>query len=102
LPKREDIGVADSPTGDKCGAVFVDRDFKSWLQQKLGAQNFAKISEEKLATGGRLMKEFEEAKTAFSGDDQEFYISIPVDEGIPIIANDPTRNITEGEIRLEL
>jgi hypothetical protein len=48
------------------------------------------------------MNEFEKAKTAFNGDDRKFYISIPVEEGIPIIADDPTRNITEGEISLEL
>jgi hypothetical protein len=44
------------------------------------------------------MKEFEEAKTAFSGNDLKFYISVPVRMGI---RDDPTRNITDGEICLE-
>jgi hypothetical protein len=48
------------------------------------------------------MHEFEIVKTAFNGDDEKFYISIPVEEGIPIIADDPTRNIADGEITLEL
>jgi hypothetical protein len=44
------------------------------------------------------MKEFEEAKTAFSGDDGKFYIRVPVRTGI---RDDPTRNIIDGEICLE-
>jgi hypothetical protein len=48
------------------------------------------------------MYDFEIAKTAFNGDDQKFYISVPTDKGISIIADDPTRNIADGEITLEL
>jgi hypothetical protein len=76
----------------------VDRDFKSWLRQKLEPANFAKIPEDKLSTGGRLMREFEDAKTAFRGaDDHHFYITVPAEVGM---MEDPTKGISEGEMSL--
>src|SRR6266849_4436000 len=82
-------------TGDKCGATFVDRNFKEWLKTKLGAANYGKIPKEKLMTGSRLMKEFEEAKTSFTGDGPEGLITMPGEVGI---REDTSRGIEDGEI----
>src|SRR5437667_12510502 len=64
--------------GDKCGAIFIDREFRKWLAKKLGPTDFQKV-------GGRLpendigshtivepemrkiMKDFEGIKRSFAG-----------------------------------
>ncbi|KAG0637899.1 hypothetical protein HOY80DRAFT_907084 [Tuber brumale] len=82
-------------TGDKCGATFVDRNFKEWLKGKLGEANYKKIPKEKLMIGSKLMKEFEDAKTSFSGDGPEGLITVPSEVGI---TEDASRGIEDGEI----
>jgi hypothetical protein len=75
----------------------VDRDFKSWLQKKLGNTNFERIPRERLVIGSRVMKEFEDAKKSFNGGKQDFYVAIPTEVGI---TEDPTLGIGSGEILL--
>ncbi|RPA89023.1 actin-like ATPase domain-containing protein [Choiromyces venosus 120613-1] len=84
-------------TGDKCGATFVDRNFKEWLKGKLGESNYKKIPKEKLMIGSKLMKEFEDAKTSFSGDGPDGLITVPSEVGI---TEDSSRGIEDGEIMI--
>ena len=86
------------PAGDKCGATFVDRNFLTWLEKKLGSTDFKKISPEKLKNGGKLMREFETIKTNFNGDDTVYYLQLP-----PELAtiDDNNRDISQGELEIK-
>ena len=76
------VSVTDHLKGAKCGAVYVDRYFKSWLRKKLGDQTFSKIRKADLIDGSKLMWDFETAKIGFSGDNQNFSIDLPREVGI--------------------
>jgi hypothetical protein len=85
--------------GAKCGALFVDRQFKIWLQQKLGLEKFRKIRKEWLNAGSRMMKDFEVAKISFEGDDQLMsFVWIPP-EVVP--EDDPTIDVVHSEMRID-
>jgi hypothetical protein len=85
------------PKGDKCGAVFLDRNFKAWLRKKLGNENFQKIRKSEFIPGSRLMWDFESAKMFFDGDNQQIYISIPQEVGIE---NDETMGIKDYDMKM--
>ena len=86
-------------TGAKCGAVFVDRQFKVWLRQKLGREKFRKIRREWLNAGSRMMKDFEGAKISFEGDDQTMsFVVMPPDIGAK---DDPAIDVVDGEMRID-
>jgi hypothetical protein len=69
-------------TGNQCGGSFTDRAFIQWLECRLGATHFVKItgcsSEDIPRTSltpklGRMVQDFTlEAKTGFSGNDTNF------------------------------
>jgi hypothetical protein len=86
-------------TGAKCGAIFVDREFKLWLRRKLGIEKFKKIRREWLNAGSRMMKDFEGAKISFEGDDQMMsFVWMPPEIGAE---NDPTIDVVDGEMRID-
>ncbi|KAH7336643.1 hypothetical protein BKA65DRAFT_37690 [Rhexocercosporidium sp. MPI-PUGE-AT-0058] len=85
-------------TGDKCGAIFIDREFKSWLQRKLGAEKFGMIRHEWLRPESRMMRTFEEAKMSFEDDNIMAFVTMP-----PEISreDDEALDIEDGEMRLD-
>jgi hypothetical protein len=86
-------------TGAKCGAIFVDRQFKVWLRQKLGVEKFRKIRRELLNAGSRMMKDFEIAKISFEDDEEMMsFVWMPPDIGAN---NDPTIDVVDGEMRID-
>jgi hypothetical protein len=89
--------LANSYKGAKCGAVFVDREFKQWLRRKLGNEKFQKIQKKLLNAGSRLMNDFEIAKISFEGDDQISFVWMPPEIGD---ANDPALDMVDHEIRI--
>jgi len=90
---------SDFNTGAKCGAIFVDRQFKVWLRQKLGPAKFRKIRKEFFNAGSRMMREFENAKISFEGDDQMMsFVWMPPDIGAE---DDPTIDVVDGEMRID-
>jgi molecular chaperone DnaK (HSP70) len=85
--------------GAKCGAIFVDRQFKVWLRQKLGVEKFRKIRRELLNAGSRMMKDFEIAKISFEDDEETMsFVWMPPDIGAN---NDPTIDVVDGEMRID-
>ena len=93
--------------GDQCGGTFVDRAFFVWLQNKLGIEDFKKISGESLAADiprtsispklGRMLSDFiVEAKNGFSGK-QDNYLRLPHP---PSSLDDDARGICNGEIEI--
>ena len=83
--------------GDKCGAVFINRNFREWLKKKLGASTYAKIPMEKLMEGSRLGRDFEQAKIDFDGTGQEIYLALPREAGVE---DDASRGIQDGELMM--
>jgi hypothetical protein len=68
------------------------------LRQKLGEENFRKIKKERFDAGSRLMRDFELARVAFSGDKQQSYAHIPHEVGI---MHDEALDIIDQEIRID-
>ncbi|KAH9212735.1 hypothetical protein DL95DRAFT_463734 [Leptodontidium sp. 2 PMI_412] len=85
-------------TGDKCGAIFIDKEFKSWLRQKLGQEKFGMIRNEWLRPESRMMRTFEEAKMSFEDDNIMAFVTMP-----PEISreDDEALDIEDGEMRLD-
>lgn len=69
-------------SGDKCGATYVDKEFLSWLEKKIGSQPYKKIPQQKLRHGSQLMNAFETAKMHFQGNKEEIQIALPKECGI--------------------
>jgi len=90
------ITVVDTRVGDQCGAIFIDREFRSWLRQKLGQEKFGKIKGEWLRPGSRMMKEFEAVKRSFDGGSIMAFVAMP-----PEIEDDEGLGIIEREMRLD-
>ena len=89
-------GINNS-VGDKCGATFVNRNFRKWLTEKLGEKAMAKIPAEKLREGSKIAREFEVAKMSFTGMPMEIYLTIPKEAKAQ---DDPEKGIEDGEIKL--
>lgn len=97
-------------SGDKCGATFIDRNFRKWLRNKLGPDIFKSLTGKfpewdigsHYAVGPdlqRLMQEFENIRERFiSPDDQaDEYLNLP--EPFNLL-DDPARGISRGELRI--
>jgi hypothetical protein len=100
-----------SKKGDKCGASFVDRNFRRWLERKLGAVDFRSLvgdlPENEIGSHTvveprmqKLMRDFETIKQRFNGisDPEESYISSlprPLNQ-----THDPNRGLYDGELRI--
>jgi hypothetical protein len=72
----------------------VNRNFQSWLKDKLGKEVYDRIAIDKLRSGSLLMKEFELAKSSFRGSEK---IWLPLPNGI---VDDESKGIEDGEIIL--
>lgn len=94
--------------GDRCGATFVNRNFKSWLEEKLGPNLYSELAPNNpehaigshiIVDGGlqNVMKQFETMKRAFDGSlkDEQRTIELP-----PALRDlhDPEKGIEEGEL----
>jgi hypothetical protein len=101
------------PTGAKCGASFINRTFREWLQEELGDEYYSQLDprsdSERISAhateGGamrRLMQAFELQKKDFKGASPDMQIELPpplhkinipgrVEEGILTITNDDMR-----------
>lgn len=92
------IAATDVFEGDKCGAIFIDKEFKSWLRQKLGQEKFGMIRNEWLRPESRMMRTFEEAKMSFEDDNIMAFVTMP-----PEISreDDEALDIEDGEMRLD-
>ena len=91
-----------------CGASFIDRNFKEWLERKLGTTDYRKLAgrspEDYIGSHtvvGPLMqlvmRQFEAIKhdSNSTGFNRESYIELPR----PLNQlHDPERNIRDGEI----
>jgi hypothetical protein len=98
------VNEATISTGDQCGGSFVDRAFLTWLENKLGIEDFVKIAgsaAEQLSRTSlppklsRMVQDFSlTAKSGFSGT-EEYYIRLPAPlSGV----DDETRDMCDGEI----
>lgn len=76
------------PTGQKCGSVFINREFLKWLRDKLGIENYQKldpnldIDKEAFHASESpamryLMQNFDERKQSFDQDSGDFYLDLP-------------------------
>jgi hypothetical protein len=95
-------------TGGKCGATFIDRNFITWLKQKLGPQDSEAVIGEwpENAIGShtviepkmqQIMTDFQLIKHQFKGpgNPAESFIVLPH----PLsMVDDPSRSIHDGEI----
>jgi len=81
--------------GDKCGATFIDRNFRKWLTTKLGEEAMKKIPDAKLGEGSRISREFEAIKMSFHGAATKSYVAIPNEAGVK---DDPAKGIDDGEL----
>lgn len=98
------IEEATVGTGAQCGGSFVDRGFLSWLEKKLGPDDFAKISDGLVAEQlqrtslpaklGKMMQEFRSNKNGFDGT-EGYIMSLqpPLTE-----IEDEERGMYEGEL----
>jgi hypothetical protein len=85
----------DGPTGDKCGATFVNRNFRKWMVDKLGESVIKRIPPEKLREGSKIAREFEAAKMSFDGSPSKAYLTIPREARVD---DDPEKGIEDGEL----
>jgi hypothetical protein len=94
--------------GDRCGATFVDRNFRNWLEEKLGPNLYSKLAPNNpehaigshiIVDGGlrSVMGQFETMKRAFDGSlkDEQRTIELP---GALGDLHDPEKGIEEGEL----
>ena len=94
--------------GDRCGATFIDRNFKKWLEEKLGPDLYSKLAPNNpehaigshiIVDGGlqTVMEQFERMKRAFNGSlkDEERTIELP---GELSDLDDPEKGIEDGEL----
>ncbi|KAF2095053.1 actin-like ATPase domain-containing protein [Rhizodiscina lignyota] len=101
------IGWAGS---SRCGASFIDREFRKWLQRKLGEDIYSKLAQESPEQDlsahkvmgpdlRRVMSEFEPIKRAFGDPSaaKENYIELPNSLGID---DNQENDIMNGEIRI--
>jgi hypothetical protein len=74
--------------GAKCGAVYIDGAFKSWLKEQIGDENYKELdprnASQKIsshATEGKqmraLMKTFDGYKRKFSEDHRDIKMDLP-------------------------
>jgi hypothetical protein len=94
-------------TGDQCGGTLVDREFITWLERRIGPEDFLKIAgceasecfhtslSQKL---GRMVQDFTlTAKSGFSGS-EDHYLRLPA----PLtVIDDWGRGMCDGEIHVE-
>ncbi|KAF1944788.1 Hsp70 family protein [Clathrospora elynae] len=95
-------------TGDQCGGSFVDREFITWLERRLGKEDFLKVAgypeaaqcwhtslSQKL---GRMLQEFTlNSKSGFSGSEDN-YIPLPA----PLtMVEDEARGMCDGCIHIK-
>lgn len=95
LQQIPEIVPINGSVGDKCGATFVNRNFRKWLADKLGEKVIARIPAEKLREGSRLAKEFEAAKMSFTGMPMKNYLTIPREAKVE---DDPEKGIEDGDL----
>jgi hypothetical protein len=94
--------------GDRCGATFIDRNFKKWLEEKLGPDLYSKLAPNSpehaigshiVVDGGLqiVMESFESMRKAFDGslEDERRTIQLPGELGD---LHDPEKNIEDGEL----
>jgi hypothetical protein len=106
LPSLE-LQTLTIPTGRKCGSIFIDRAFKSWLRKLLGEAKYRELDPDAFGemdgsykTEGQavrtLMQGFIRRKERFSGNDGDIRLTLP----------HPHRNLNldgrviDGEIRI--
>lgn len=94
-------------TGDKCGGSFVDRNFRTWLEKRLGPSDYEKIAGEEgeIGAGGmmepklmKMMKAFTVVKMTFTGDPAEHFLPLP--KPLNQADDDDRRGIIDGELRM--
>jgi hypothetical protein len=98
--------MCQSKKGDKCGASLIDRNFRRWLERRLGAVDFRSLvgdlPENEIELHAvvdprmrRLMLKFERIKHNFNGisDQEESYICLPRSLSQ---THDPNRNLHNG------
>ena len=84
-------------TGDKCGATFIDRNFKTWLKKKLGEKVYESIPAAKLQEGSKIRRDFENIKNNFDGGDEDQYLTLPKEA---VREDDEENGFVDGELRL--
>jgi molecular chaperone DnaK (HSP70) len=103
-PTLEEVTIG---TGDQCGGTFVDREFITWLERRIGTEDFIKIAgceaaecfhtsmSQKL---GRMVQDFTlTAKSDFSGSG-DHYLRLPA----PLTTIDGwSRGMEDGELHIE-
>ncbi|KAK3343607.1 hypothetical protein B0T25DRAFT_464293 [Lasiosphaeria hispida] len=105
--KLQQIGV---PIGNKCGATFIDTSFTDFVRDRLGEEDWSKLTEddEDNATGGHniikpkvrmLHERFEPIKHQFDGKDQKLGWPIQLPRGIGSTDNDE-KGILNGAIKV--
>lgn len=74
--------------GEKCGSIFINREFLKWLRQSLGEVNYRHldpnldIDKESFHASespamSSLMTQFDEKKQTFTRDSRDTYIDLP-------------------------
>jgi len=106
-----ELRKATSGSGDKCGATFIDRNFREWLRNKLGPINFRSLTGgfpeldigSHYATGPPglqfLMQAFENIREQFIGPDDQTDAFLGLPEPLNRL-HDPARSIDNGELRI--
>lgn len=98
----ERVGI---PTGDKCGAIYIDIAFKKWLRELLGEKHYSKLDGNLnldrislYATEGKamrkLMKSFDDLKKRFCKGHRDMPLDLPP----PLENLTLSPGVNEGEI----
>ncbi|KAK3939278.1 hypothetical protein QBC46DRAFT_388319 [Diplogelasinospora grovesii] len=106
--KLAQVGV---PIGDKCGATCIDRAFNDFLKERLGDEDYDKLTDadaEDHATGGHsivkpklraVQSRFEPIKHGFDGKESKLGYPVQLPRGIGTIDNEE-KGIMSGAIKV--
>lgn len=86
------------PTGEKCGSIFIDENFKQWLRKTLGSKHYSKLDPRKASqkisahsTEGEqmraIMRAFDAYKRKFAKSARPMKMDLP----------EPLDNLDMGE-----
>ncbi|EXX74363.1 hypothetical protein RirG_051740 [Rhizophagus irregularis DAOM 197198w] len=85
LLNRKQLGEVTERTGDYCGSTFIDKEFKNYLQHKLGKETMDLFEKEQYGQLQFMVQEFcENAKLPFTGDETNFNYEMDLEE-IPVL-----------------
>ena len=76
------VAECTAGTGDYCGSTFIDQEFEKLFAQRLGSEEFAKIT---MQNRQQIVKNFELCKIAFRNDPNlpTFYVNVPAVSDLP-------------------